>query len=546
MASYDEKHYEETSSAPDYSIEKTYSNNTITQSTVTSTSQLQRNLGNRQIQLMAIGGSVGSAVFVTIGVGLVYGGPASLLLAFTLYSTIVGLVNNCIAEMAVQYPVSGGFIRMAGHWVDEALGFMISALNVVLKFWRDDIPVVAVVSACIVLYGVINVGAVKWFGEAEFWLSMAKIMLFLIVSFFTFITMVGGNPERDAYGFRYWNNPGAFAEHIHYSVLGRFEGFLGSLWIAAFTCVGPEYVSMIAGEAKLPRVYLKNAFETAYVRFGVFFILLSLCVGIVLPYNDSALLSLVHKGRAHDMGAASPFIIAMVHLKISILPHIVNGLLVSSIFSGGNSSTFYGTRCLYSLALEGQAPKFLLKCTSFGLPVYCLGVLMLFPCLAFLAVSNGSNIVLIWLTHIITAASIIDHIVISVTFIFFYRACKAQKVDRKKLPYRGRFQPYSAYISGIFLTCVVFCYGYSIFLPGCFTTIGLFTYYTMLFVAPVTFLSWKIVKKTKYVKASEADLVWEKPQIDAYEAASEEMPVGFRTEVAQMFGFRKSKRVDKA
>ncbi|KAF4994585.1 hypothetical protein FGRMN_5700 [Fusarium graminum] len=546
MASYDGKDYEETSSAPDYNIERTPSNDIVAQDTAAHTSQLQRRLGNRQIQLMAVGGSVGSAVFVTIGAGLVYGGPASLLLAFTLYSTIVGLVNNCMAEMAVQYPVPGGFIRMAGHWVDEALGFMISALSVVLKFWRDDIPVAAVVSACIVLYGVINVGAVKWFGEAEFWLSMAKITLFLIVFFFTFITMIGGNPERDAYGFRYWINPGAFAEHIHHGVLGRFEGFLGSLWIAAFTCVGPEYVSMIAGESKLPRVYLKNAFETAYFRFGVFFILLSLCVGIVLPSNDFALMSLVREAEAHDIGAASPFIIAMVNLKIGIVPHIVNGLLVSSIFSGGNTSTFYGTRCLYSLALEGQAPKFLLKCTSFGLPAYCLGILMLFPCLAFLAVSNDSNIVLIWLTHIITAAQIIDHIVISVTFIFFYRACKAQGIDRKTLPYRGRFQPYSAYMSGIFLTCVVLCYGYSILLPDFFTTIGLFTHYTMLFVAPVTFLCWKIAKKTKYIRASEADLVWERPQIDAYEAASEEVPVGFRTEVAQMFGFRKDKRIDKA
>ncbi|KAG6993684.1 General amino acid permease AGP2 [Fusarium oxysporum f. sp. conglutinans] len=97
---------------------------------------------------------------------------------------MVGLVNNCMAEMAVQHPVSGAFIRMAGHWVDEAFGFMVGwnfflyealrvpfevpASNVVLKFWRDDIPVAAVVAACIVLCGVINVGAVKWFGEAEF------------------------------------------------------------------------------------------------------------------------------------------------------------------------------------------------------------------------------------------------------------------------------------------------------------------------------------------------------------------------------------------
>lgn len=132
------------------------------------TDQLKRHLGNRQIQLIAIGGCIGTAVFVTISNGLIEGGPASLFLAFTIYSCIMGLVNNCMAEMAVFMPVTGAFIRMAGKWVDEAFGFWagwnffiyeallipfeISALNLVLTFWRDDIPVAAVVAACIVIY----------------------------------------------------------------------------------------------------------------------------------------------------------------------------------------------------------------------------------------------------------------------------------------------------------------------------------------------------------------------------------------------------------
>jgi yeast amino acid transporter len=131
--------------------------------------QLQRHLDNRQIQLIAIGGSIGTALFVSIGGGLMNGGPASLLIAYTLYSCLLGLVNNCMAEMATRHPVSGGFIRMAGKWVDDAFGFMagwnfffyeallipfeITALNLVLTYWRDDIPVAAVCAACIVLYG---------------------------------------------------------------------------------------------------------------------------------------------------------------------------------------------------------------------------------------------------------------------------------------------------------------------------------------------------------------------------------------------------------
>jgi amino acid transporter len=129
---------------------------------------LQRHLGNRQIQLIAIGGSIGTALFVSINSGLYHGGPGSLFLAYLLYSIMLALVNNCAAEMSTYMPVSGGFIRLAGHWVDEAFGFMagwnfflyeallipfeITALCTVLSFWRDDIPAAAVISVAIVLY----------------------------------------------------------------------------------------------------------------------------------------------------------------------------------------------------------------------------------------------------------------------------------------------------------------------------------------------------------------------------------------------------------
>lgn len=130
--------------------------------------QLQRHLGIRQIQLIAIGGAIGTALFVSIGGGLMEGGPASLLIAYVLYSCLLGLVSSSLAEMVIYMPVSGSFIRMAGKWVDDAFGFMagwnfflyeaclipyeISALNLVLTFWRDDIPPGAVCAACIVLY----------------------------------------------------------------------------------------------------------------------------------------------------------------------------------------------------------------------------------------------------------------------------------------------------------------------------------------------------------------------------------------------------------
>jgi yeast amino acid transporter len=214
----------------------------------------------------------------------------------------------------------------------------------------------------------INVLAVRAFGEAEFWLSGGKVILIFMLFFFTFITMCGGNPQKDAYGFRYWNNPGAFAEHPLKNSTGslaRFEGFLSCLWSAAFTVVGPEYIAMAAAETKRPRKYIKTAFKTVYWRFGMFFILGALFVGIVVPWNDETLQAIL-SGEGRAGAAASPYVIAMSNLGVEGLPHVVNALLITSIFSAGNTYTYCATRTLYSLALEGRAPKILTKTLKNG------------------------------------------------------------------------------------------------------------------------------------------------------------------------------------
>ncbi|KAF2093969.1 hypothetical protein NA57DRAFT_47448 [Rhizodiscina lignyota] len=516
--------------------------------------QLQRRLGNRQIQLIAIGGSIGTALFVSINSALFHGGPGSLFLAYTIYSIMLGLVNNCVAEMSTYMPVSGGFIRLSGKWVDDAWGFMagwnfffyeallipfeITALNLVLSYWRDDIPAGAVCGVAIFLYACLNVLAVRAYGEAEFWLSGGKVILIMILFSFTFITMVGGNPKHDAYGFRYWNNPGSFAQYRTTGDLGRFEGFLAALWSASFCVVGPEYISMVAAEAKRPRIYIKQAFKTVYVRFGVFFIGGALAVGIILPYNDPTLTDiLTGSGSGSGTAAASPYVIAMTNLGVEGLPHLVNALMITSIFSAGNTYTYAATRTLYGLALEGRAPKFLRYCTKSGVPIFCFIIVMCFPCLSFLQLSSGSNEVLTWLVNLITAGGIIDYIVMCVTYLCFYYACQAQGLDRNTLPYTGWFQPYCAYIGLAWMFTVVMCYGYSAFKPWDVTTF--FTDYTMVGVAPILFVGWKLIKRTKPVRSHEADLVWEAPIIDAYEATFYEKPLGFWIELVQMVGFRR-------
>lgn len=354
-----------------------------------------------------------------------------------------------------------------------------------------------------------NVLAVKAYGEAEFWLSGGKVILIFMLFSFTFITMVGGNPHHDAYGFRHFNKPGPFAEYLSTGDLGRFEGFLGALWAASFCIVGPEYISMVSGESKRPRIYIKNAFKTVYWRFGIFFIMGALCVGIVLPYDDQTLVDiLAGKSGGSGTAAASPYVIAMKNLSVPVLPHITNALLVTSIFSAGNTYTYCASRSLYSLAIDGRAPKILRKCTRNGVPIYCFAITMLFPLLSFLQLSDNSSKVLTWLVGLMTAGGLINYIIMCITYLRFYYACKAQGIDRRQFPYYGYFQPYSAYIALVGEVCIVFTYGYSVFLPGNWTYDSFFTSYTMVGIAPVLFVCWKIVKRTKVVQTHEVDIRW--------------------------------------
>lgn len=128
-----------------------------------------------------------------------------------------------------------------------------------------------------------------------------------------------------------------------------------------------------------------------------------------------------------------------------------------------------------------------------------------------------------------------------VNYLFFYRALKAQGIDRKTLPYYGRFQPHGTWIALIFMILVVTCYGYATFLPGELSVATFLSYYCMIFVAIATFSIWKLIKRSSFVPAKQADLLWERPLIDAYEEFAEGAYLGFWREMLQLVGFKKGR-----
>lgn len=157
---------------------------------------------------------------------------------------------------------------------------------------------------------------------------------------------------------------------------------------------------MAAGEAVNPRSVLPKAYNGVFYRLTTFFVLGSLCVGILVPYNDKTMTAAFDQDKPG--AAASPYVIAMDRLGIPVLPHIVNAMVLGASFSAGNSYVYCASRSLYGLALDGKAPRFFTKCTRTGVPIYCVGLVLLVALLAFLQVSNNASVVLDWFVNIVS------------------------------------------------------------------------------------------------------------------------------------------------
>lgn len=497
-----------------------------------------RKLKPRHIQLIGIGGTIGTALFVQIGSALVKGGPASLFLSFTLWCFPILAITSTTAEMVSYMPMSSPFINLAGRCVDEAfevmagwnfflfeaalVPFEITAVNVILHFWIDGYSPAIPLCIQILLYAAINIFAVKWYGESEYWLSLGKVVLAVGLIFFTFITMVGGNPKHDAYGFRYWNDPGAFAEYTATGSWGKFLGFFACLSQAAFTIAGPEYVSMAAGEAENPRKVMPKAFKAVFYRLTFFFVLGALCIGIVVPYNDPELLAAIKEGKPG--AAASPYVIAMERLGIKVLPHIVNALVLTAAFSAGNSYTYCASRTLYGLSLAGHAPKIFTKCTKTGVPIYAVLLTLCASLLGFLQLSRSAQTVLTWIVNLVTASQLINFCVLCVTYIRFYKALEAQGISRDTLPYKGWGQPYVAWFGLVCPFVMMFLAGYPVFTKGNWDTPTFLFSYIMIPLCVVLFIAWKLIKRTKVIKPENVDLRTGMKEVDDHIDAFVEPP----------------------
>lgn len=501
--------------------------------------EVHRGLLPRHIQLIGIGGTIGTALFVQIASVLNKGGPGSLFVAFSAWCLPIICLTFTTAEMVTQFPIVSPFTSLAGRFFDEAMEvasgwnffilqatlvpYEITSVTYIIEYWRTDFTPAAVIVPQIGLYVIINsVMPVRWYGEIEFWLSIFKVILIAGLLLFTFITMVGGNPLHDAYGFRFWKNPGSFLEYYYDGSVGRFLGFAACFSQAAYTIAGPDYVSMAAGEAMNPRKTLPRAYKGVLWRLSAFFMLGTLAMGIVCAANDPLLVNALAGGDSS--AAASPYVIAMERLHIHGLPSVVNVGLIISAFSAGNSYFFCASRSLHAMALKGHAPPFFKWCLPNGVPIVASTLVVAFAMLSFMQMGNSANQVLTWIVSIGTPAELANYALMSATYLRFYFAMKAQNFDRNKLHFKSWFQPYTAYLSLFATFSMTWLAGWAVFLDGNWSMTTFATSYVIIPFDILVYVFWKLWKRPKILPLKDLDLVSGLEEVDQHEKEYQYIP----------------------
>ena len=362
----------------------------------------------------------------------------------------------------------------------------------------------------LVLIALINYFGIGIFGEVEYWLSMVKVLAFIGLIILCFVLTLGGGPDHDRKGFRYWNDPGAFRtyKNMPEGPTGKFVAFWSSMITAAFAYLGTELVGVTAGEARNPEKSIPRATKLTFYRIAGFYILSVFFLGMVLPYNSP---ELVFSLNAKTGASASPFTAAIRVAGIKVLPSILNACILLFVIGTANSDLYIVSRTIYGLSKRGYAPRIFQYTNERGVPLAGIGLGCLGCCLGFLNISSSSRLVFRYLVNLVTIFGMITWACILITHIQFKRGLKKQKIESSRLPYNAPLGLYGSCVSLAFTILIIFTKNFTVFIPspstyGNFNHIDFITGYIGIPVFCILFVGFKIIKKTNLVVLEEMDL----------------------------------------
>ncbi|KAI1780225.1 amino acid permease/ SLC12A domain-containing protein [Hypoxylon cercidicola] len=475
--------------------------------------QLHRGLRSHHLQFIAIGGTVGTGLFLGSGEALATAGPVGCLIAFIFVGSIIFSIMTSLGEMATFIPVAGSFTVYASRFVDRSLGFAMGwiywfswavtfalelvAAGVIIQYWDADLSIGIFIAIFWVVFTALNFLPIRYFGAFEMWFSSIKVIT--IVGFIIFAICIDAGVGQNGYlGFHAWTNPGPFAEYIVTGDTGKFVGFWSVLVTAGFSYQGAELVGIGAGEAHDPVKSVPKAIRWTF--WGIFSLFISAIffIGLLVPSDTPELLI------GTTDASASPLVIAANLAGVPVLPHIINAVLLTAVLSAANSNVYSGSRILVGLATEHNAPAFLTRTNKYGTPYFAVAVTSAIGLLAFLNLSENGGDVFDWLLNITAIAGFITWACISVCHLRFMKALGARGISRKQLPYAAPFQPYLTWFGLFFCILILLTNGFTVFIE--WSTSDFFAAYVSVILFIVLFVGHKLVFWSKPVKVTDIDL----------------------------------------
>lgn len=410
--------------------------------------ELKRGLGARHIQMIALGGTIGVGLFMGSSSTIKWTGP-SVLLAYAICGIFIFFIMRAMGEMLYVEPSTGSFATFGHQYIHPLAGYMtawsnwfqwvivgmseIIAVGEYMKYWFPDLPAWIPGIIAMAILGGANLVSVKSFGEFEFWFAMIKIVtiVLMIAAGFGIIFFGFGNGGQ-AIGFsNLWSHGGFFT--------GGFSGFFFALSLVIAAYQGVELIGITAGEAKDPQNTLRHAIQSIIWRILIFYIGAIFVIVTVYPWDE-----------LNAIG--SPFVSTFAKVGITAAAGIINFVVMTAAMSGCNSGIFSAGRMLYTLGVNGQAPKFFTKISRNGVPLY--GTIAVLIGLAIGVVLNyiAPPNIFVYVYSASVLPGMIPWFVILLSHIGFRKA-KGAEID--KHPFKMPFAPVTNYLTIGFLLMVL-------------------------------------------------------------------------------------------
>lgn len=468
---------------------------------------MKRSLKTRHISMIALGGSIGTGLFVASGSAISQAGPLGAITAYIAIGIMVYFLMTSLGEMATYMPLTGSFAAYATKFVDPAFGFAVgwnywfnwaitlavdaATVGVVMEYWLPDSPQWIWSAIALALIFGINALSVKSFGETEFWMSIIKVVtviIFLAVGLLTIFGIMGNHIDVMA---------NLTADHKG-GFVGGIPAILAVFVVAGYSFQGTELIGITAGESETPEKSVPAAIKQVFWRILLFYILSIFVIAAIINFKNPDLLR-----SSTEHVAVSPFALVFKQAGFAAAASVMNAVILTSVISSANSGMYASTRMLFVMAREGMAPKIFGKANRHGIPFAALVGTTVIGLLTFLTSIVGPKAYM----YLVAASGLTGFLAwvgIALSHYRFRRAFLAQGHSLKELVYKATWFPFGPLLALVVSVLVIVGQDLHSFAALDWQAI-LITYMSVpLFV--ILFLYYKIRHKTHMIPLKDVDL----------------------------------------